>query len=338
MAAALAISSTCVTLDLGTTIADLLLGVGVLAIPVVAIPLVARVARRNPSQALRDSGRRRTGLWVFRAGLAITALGVLSLVGALIVGSFDSSQCERVGGIVSVVGALAALVGALLVGGGWAFASRAGWVVLATIAILDGWIFYILVLIDSEERVQGVLLLAFAIHAVCISVAARWSFTVRDLGPIEQAKAGEAGRALAAVWVFLASYSGLTLFRDETGISDVVASSAVTGALSLGALAVTMGSGFTKYSEAIHAKPRTRRDSTDGSGRPIAVEVWAVPVAGVVRLLEQEPDGLTVGRVRLGDGSTVLGVLAEPALVEGQRDITTYVGWRPYVRALGVDR
>jgi len=267
MAAALASSSTCVSFDLGTTIVDLLLAGGLLAIPVVAIPLVARVARRHPSQALRDGGRRQPGVWVFRIGLGSTVLGVLALVTGLITGTFDPSQCERAGGIVIVVGALMALVGALLVGGGWAYASRAGWVVLATIAVLDGWIFYILVLVDSAERVQGVLLLAFAIHAACISVAARWSFTARDLGPIEQAKAGEAGRALAAVWVFLAAYSGLTLFRDDTGISDVVASSAVTGALSLGALAVTMGSGFTKYSEAINAKPRTPHNASDGSGR-----------------------------------------------------------------------
>jgi hypothetical protein len=203
--------------------------------------------------------------------VAITVLGLLGLVTALIVGSFDPSQCERAGGVVIVVGGLMALVGALLVGGGWAFASRAGWVVLATIAVLDGWIFYILVLVDSTERVQGVLLLAFAIHTACISVASRWSFTARDLGPIEQAKAGEAGRALAAVWVFLAAYSGLTLFRDENGISDVVASSAVTGALSLGALAVTMGSGFTKYSEAIHATPRKPPAASAGPDR-MAVE------------------------------------------------------------------
>ncbi len=76
---------------------------------------------------------------------------------------------------------------------------------------------------------------------------------------------------------------------------------------------------------------------TDGSGGAIAVEVWAVPVTGIVDLLEQEPDGLTVGRVRLADGSTVLGVLAEPALVEGQQEITSYAGWRPYVLSLGID-
>ena len=144
---------------------------------------------------------------------------------------------------------MVALLGALLVGGGWAYAIRAGWVVLATIATLDVWIFFINLLIDLADpaAVQGLLLLAFAIHAVCILVAARWSFNAMDLGPIERAKAGEAGRTLAAVWVFLASYAGLAMIREVNGVFDTAAGSAVTGALTLGALAVTMGSGFTKY-------------------------------------------------------------------------------------------
>ena len=53
-------------------------------------------------------------------------------------------------------------------------------------------------------------------------------------------------------------------------------------------------------------------------GASIAVEVWLVPPAGIAAILLSEPDGLCVGRVTLDDGSEVLGVLAEPALVEGQ--------------------
>jgi allophanate hydrolase len=35
--------------------------------------------------------------------------------------------------------------------------------------------------------------------------------------------------------------------------------------------------------------------------------------------------------VRLEDGSLVLGVLGEQALVEGHREITKYGGWRAYL-------
>ena len=37
----------------------------------------------------------------------------------------------------------------------------------------------------------------------------------------------------------------------------------------------------------------------------------------------------------LEDGGEVLGVLGEPALCEGQREITEYKGWRAYIAATG---
>ncbi len=69
----------------------------------------------------------------------------------------------------------------------------------------------------------------------------------------------------------------------------------------------------------------------DGTGTKVAVEVWSVPTIGLVGILLNEPPGLCIGKVRLEDGSVVLGVLGEPALVEGQREITAYGGWRAYV-------
>lgn len=70
---------------------------------------------------------------------------------------------------------------------------------------------------------------------------------------------------------------------------------------------------------------------TDGTGVKVAVEVWSVPAAGLAGILLNEPPGLCVGKVQLEDGSIVLGVLGEPALVEGHREITAYGGWRAYL-------
>ena len=70
---------------------------------------------------------------------------------------------------------------------------------------------------------------------------------------------------------------------------------------------------------------------TDGTGGKIAVEVWSVPPAGLVGILMNEPPGLCIGKVRLEDGSIVLGVLGEPALLEGYQEITKYGGWRAYL-------
>ena len=65
-------------------------------------------------------------------------------------------------------------------------------------------------------------------------------------------------------------------------------------------------------------------------GAAIALEIWALPPAGIASVLLQEPPGLCVGRIDLQDGQQVLGVLAEPTLCEGQREITDWGGWRAY--------
>jgi gamma-glutamylcyclotransferase (GGCT)/AIG2-like uncharacterized protein YtfP len=66
-------------------------------------------------------------------------------------------------------------------------------------------------------------------------------------------------------------------------------------------------------------------------GVSVAVEVWAVPPDGLAKILIQEPSGLCIGKVKLADGEEVLGVLGEPLLCEGQREITQHGGWRAYI-------
>ena len=68
-----------------------------------------------------------------------------------------------------------------------------------------------------------------------------------------------------------------------------------------------------------------------GGGVAIALELWEVEAAGLVSILEAEPSGLSIGRVFIDDGTDVLGVLAEPILAEGQREITEHGGWRAYI-------
>ncbi|MGG6297234.1 allophanate hydrolase-related protein [Leptolyngbya sp. AN02str] len=69
-------------------------------------------------------------------------------------------------------------------------------------------------------------------------------------------------------------------------------------------------------------------------GRAIALEVWAVPPEGLAQVLLQEPPGLCIGKVHLADGEEVLGVLGEPILCEGQREITEFGSWRAYCAAV----
>ncbi|RJL35490.1 allophanate hydrolase-related protein [Bailinhaonella thermotolerans] len=75
--------------------------------------------------------------------------------------------------------------------------------------------------------------------------------------------------------------------------------------------------------------------TTDGSGVSVAVEVWEVPAEGLAGVLLSEPAGLSIGKVSLADGTEVLGVIGEPFLVEGKREITEFAGWRRYIATLG---
>ncbi len=65
-------------------------------------------------------------------------------------------------------------------------------------------------------------------------------------------------------------------------------------------------------------------------GISVAVEVWSVPAEGLASILIKEPAGLSIGKVSLTSGEEMLGVLAEPILCEGQREISHFGGWRAY--------
>lgn len=73
-------------------------------------------------------------------------------------------------------------------------------------------------------------------------------------------------------------------------------------------------------------------------GVAVAVEVWSVPREGLASILLAEPPGLSIGKVTLADGEEVLGVLGEPILCEGEREITRHGGWRAYRAAQGEQR
>ena len=70
-----------------------------------------------------------------------------------------------------------------------------------------------------------------------------------------------------------------------------------------------------------------------GEGAAIRAELYHVSREGLCRVVEGEADGLSLGRLLLEDGTGPLGVLGEPRLVAGMREITEFGGWRAYVEA-----
>jgi hypothetical protein len=76
--------------------------------------------------------------------------------------------------------------------------------------------------------------------------------------------------------------------------------------------------------------PDTALDLANTSVRAIAVEIWAVPPAGICQILLGKPPGLCIGKVRLNNGEVVLGVLGEASLCKDQPEITQWGSGRAY--------
>jgi len=66
-------------------------------------------------------------------------------------------------------------------------------------------------------------------------------------------------------------------------------------------------------------------------GKEIHLEIWDLSAESLVTILNQEPPGLCLGHITLSDGQSILGILAEPYLVEDQKEITKWGGWRAYM-------
>jgi allophanate hydrolase len=69
------------------------------------------------------------------------------------------------------------------------------------------------------------------------------------------------------------------------------------------------------------------------AGKGIELEVWAMPEDTVGTFLNGIPAPLSLGTIRLEDGSSVKGFLCEPAGIAGAEEITHLGGWRSYIHA-----
>ncbi len=68
-----------------------------------------------------------------------------------------------------------------------------------------------------------------------------------------------------------------------------------------------------------------------GSGAPIALELWALTPAGFGTFVAGVPSPMSIGTVLLEDGRSVKGFLVEPEALKGAEDITALGDWRTYV-------
>jgi allophanate hydrolase len=78
------------------------------------------------------------------------------------------------------------------------------------------------------------------------------------------------------------------------------------------------------------AKPGLLRVAQD-AGAAIEIEVWALPAEHYGRFVAAVPPPLSIGTIRLADGRTVQGFLAESEALAGARDISSFGGWRAFL-------
>lgn len=69
-----------------------------------------------------------------------------------------------------------------------------------------------------------------------------------------------------------------------------------------------------------------------GQGAKIALELWAMPLAGFGSFMLSVPSPLGIGTVQLSDGGQVFGFICETWVVDGARDITDIADWRAFLQ------
>jgi len=68
-----------------------------------------------------------------------------------------------------------------------------------------------------------------------------------------------------------------------------------------------------------------------GAGSAIQLELWALSAAAFGKFVASIPPPLSIGTIRLADGSGMKGFLVEPAAIDGARDISAFGGWRAFM-------
>ena len=71
-----------------------------------------------------------------------------------------------------------------------------------------------------------------------------------------------------------------------------------------------------------------------GQGAAIELEIWALSAEGFGRFVAAVPPPMSIGTITLADGRAVQGFLVEAQGIAGARDISSFGGWRAFMRAV----
>ncbi|HEY4170054.1 MAG TPA: allophanate hydrolase [Reyranella sp.] len=71
------------------------------------------------------------------------------------------------------------------------------------------------------------------------------------------------------------------------------------------------------------------------TGGAVELEIWSLPKGALGHFVSGIPSPLGIGTIELADGSTVQGFVCESYATTSARDITSFGGWRAYLKSLG---
>ena len=72
----------------------------------------------------------------------------------------------------------------------------------------------------------------------------------------------------------------------------------------------------------------------DEKGASIALELYEISAEGMQSVLSKEPEGLTIEKITLIDQKEVYGVTGLPFIIENRKEITSFGGWRNYIKQM----
>jgi allophanate hydrolase len=91
---------------------------------------------------------------------------------------------------------------------------------------------------------------------------------------------------------------------------------------------------YRLYAMADSTPPKPALIHVGDGGFPIAVEVYSLPFEAFGRFVANVPPPLAIGTLKLADGTSVKGFVAEPRALVGADDISKFGGWNNYMRTL----
>ena len=91
---------------------------------------------------------------------------------------------------------------------------------------------------------------------------------------------------------------------------------------------------YRLYAMANSTPPKPALIHVGDGGFSIAVEVYSLPFEALGRFVTNVPPPLAIGTLKLADGTSVKGFVAEPRALVGADDISEFGGWSNYLQTL----